>query len=48
MQEENGGSEKIQALKNKLANQSYLDKAVDIIAEQLVYFFYSEWQERDP
>jgi hypothetical protein len=45
MLEENGGSQRIESLKKKLEDKSYLNKAVRVISEQLVYFFYSEWKE---
>lgn len=42
---ENGCSTQAWRIKQKLQDENYIRKAVKIISEQLVYFFYSEWEE---
>ncbi len=44
---ENGCSEQAWRIKQKLQDKTYINKAIKIISEQLVYFFYGEWAEEE-
>lgn len=42
---ENGCSTKAWRIKEKLQDNNYVKTAIGIIAEQLLFYFYSEWEE---
>lgn len=42
---EKGCSNEVWRIKEKLQSESYVKKAISIISEQLLFYFYSEWKE---
>jgi len=44
---ENGCSSTVWRIREKLQNEHYMKNAVSLIAEQLLFYFYSEWKENE-
>jgi hypothetical protein len=42
---EKGCSTKAWRIKEKLQDRKYVNAAINIIAEQLLFFYYSEWED---